>query len=82
MHYVYLLQSKEGNHLYFGFTKDLKRRFQQHNAGLVKSTKPAAPWRLIYYEAFSDEALARRREKSLKDFGKAYGQLKKRIGLV
>jgi putative endonuclease len=81
MYYVYLLRSKKNNQLYFGFTNDLKRRIAEHNKGLSKSTKINAPWELIYYEAFKDQELAEKREQSLKYFGRAYGQLKKRIGL-
>jgi len=54
---------------------------REHNEGLSRSTKSKTPWELIYYESFKDRALAEKREKSLKYFGKAYGQLKRRIGL-
>jgi len=81
MYYVYLLKSKKNNCLYIGFTNDLKRRFGEHNRRLVKSTKTNAPWELVYYEAFKDQSKAEEREKKLKYFGKAYGQLKGRIGL-
>jgi putative endonuclease len=81
MYYVYVLSSVRSKNLYIGFTTNLKRRFAEHNNKLVKSTKPYAPWELLYYEAFKDRALAEAREKKLKYFGKAYGQLKRRIGL-
>lgn len=64
--YVYVLQSLRGEHLYIGFTKDLKRRLQEHNDGLNFSTKPYAPWMVIHYEAYGDEKDAHRREKYLK----------------
>ena len=39
MHYMYVLQSKDDNErFYIGCTSDLKRRFNEHNAGQVKST--------------------------------------------
>lgn len=81
MNYVYLLKSKNLGKLYFGYTTNLKNRFKQHNCREVKSTSPFAPWELIYYEAYSTKELAREREKKLKYFGRAYGQLKKRVGL-
>lgn len=81
MHCVYVIQSKNDKSLYIGFTTDIDKRIKQHNAGLVKSTKSNTPWELIYYEAFKDQTLAKARENRLKYFGKAYGQLKKRIGL-
>lgn len=81
MYYVYVLKSQKEQRLYIGFTTNLKNRFEQHNNKLVKSTKYYAPWELIYYEAFKDRSQAKLRESKLKYFGKAYGQLKSRIGL-
>ena len=63
---------------YTGSTKDLKLRFDQHNKGLVASTKDRRPFNLIYYEACVDKDDARRREKYLKSYhGKMY--VKRRI---
>jgi len=42
---------------YTGFTENLKLRFEQHNKGLVESTKARTPFRLIYYEASLTEAM-------------------------
>ncbi len=66
MFYVYCLESVINRELYFGFTKDLKRRFKEHNQKLNFSTKRYAPWRIIYYEACLNEEDAKRREKYLK----------------
>lgn len=79
MYYVYLLKSRKTGRLYIGYTSDLKRRFQQHNSGQNRSTKFGTPWELKYYEAFESSTDARKREKALKYFGKAYGQLKRRL---
>ncbi len=58
---------------YTGFSKNLKLRFEQHNKGLVESTKHRRPSKLIYYEACLDRNDATKREKYLKSFhGKAY----------
>jgi putative endonuclease len=81
MYFVYILKSKKTGGLYVGLTSDVKKRLSEHNEGLSGYTKAYMPWELIYYEAFNGYALARKREKSLKYFGKAYGQLKNRIGL-
>jgi putative endonuclease len=51
-----------------GFTKDLKLRFEQHNKGLVKSTKTRNPLKLVYYEACINNEDAIRREKYLKTY--------------
>lgn len=78
MHYVYVLQSEKDGKLYVGHTDDLKRRFREHNNGLVPSTKKGTPLRIVYYEACNilDDAI--KREKQLKTgFGRAY--LKRRL---
>jgi len=79
MFYVYILKSKKDNNFYIGSTNDLKRRINEHNAGLVFSTKSRVPFELVYYEAYKSESDARRREKNLKLRSRAFAQLKKRI---
>lgn len=37
------------------------------------------PWEIVYYESFISLYDAKKREKSLKSFGKAYSGLKLRI---
>lgn len=66
MFYNYVLQSKKDKNLYTGDTIDLNRRLKEHNQGLVFSTKPYRPWKLIYYEACLREEDAKRREGYLK----------------
>ena len=66
MFYVYCLESKKYDGHYFGYTKDLKHRFKEHNHKLNFSTKKYAPWKLIYYEACLNENDAKRRERYLK----------------
>ncbi len=73
MHYVYVLKSKKDGKNYVGYTKNLKLRFEQHNKGLVESTRNRRPLSLIYYEACLDQQDATRREKYLKTiYGKRY----------
>ncbi|MFA5336761.1 MAG: GIY-YIG nuclease family protein [Candidatus Omnitrophota bacterium] len=79
MYYVYVLKSKKDQNLYIGSTNDLERRLNEHNAGLVFSTKTRVPFDLVYYEAYKSETDARNREKNLKIRSRAFGQLKKRI---
>jgi putative endonuclease len=82
MYFVYLLSSKiKSNQIYIGSTNNLVRRLKQHNKGEVFSTKPYSPWKLVYYEAYQNEELAKLREKRLKHHGNAIRELKKRIGL-
>jgi len=63
MHYVYILQSLKDRKFYTGYTSDLKRRVEEHNAKTEFSTKSRAPFGLVYYEACieKDDALARER---------------------
>lgn len=79
MFYVYLIKSEKDGFCYTGSTPDLKRRFAEHNKGLVRSTAPRRPFELIYYEAYRSEKDARIREARLKDYKRAYNQLRKRI---
>lgn len=66
MWYVYVLESLEKDWYYYGYTSDLKRRYKEHESGLVSSTKNHKPLKLKYYEAYDLEILARNREKTLK----------------
>lgn len=64
--YVYVLQSVSHDFIYVGITHDLNRRFNEHNTGRNTSTRPYAPFRLIFYEAYLNEQDAKRREKYFK----------------
>ena len=66
MFYTYVLRSISTGNLYIGYTNDLKRRFEQHNKGLSLSTKYRLPFKLVFYECFSNSTDARSREKYLK----------------
>jgi len=80
MYYLYILKSQKDHKLYIGFTDDLRRRFREHQQGFSRATKHRRPWKLIYYEAYADRRDAQSRERQLKKFSTAYGELKKRIG--
>ena len=66
MFYTYLLLSQKDHLWYTGYSNDLKRRFEQHNKGLVYSTSKRRPFTLIYYEACLTEDDAKARETYLK----------------
>jgi len=76
--YVYVLESKKDRRLYIGFTSDLRERIKEHKNGQVDSTRYRRPLELIYYEAYKDEKIAKKREVRLKS-GKAHMALKKRL---
>lgn len=79
MYFVYLLKSKKSKRLYLGYTNDLRKRFAEHNQGLVKATKPYIPWQIVYYEAYLSKEEAIHREHNLKLRANAWNQLKRRI---
>lgn len=66
MFYTYVLLSLKDNQWYTGISNDLKRRFSDHNKGLVYSTTKRRPFKLIYYEACLHESDAKAREVYLK----------------
>ncbi|MBT5338138.1 GIY-YIG nuclease family protein [Candidatus Falkowbacteria bacterium] len=67
MFFVYVLKSQKDSLLYTGFTpNDPHERTRRHNNGLVQSTKPRIPLDLIYFEAYTNEQDATRRENYLK----------------
>lgn len=79
MYYNYVLKSEKDGKRYIGFTDDLKKRLDEHNKGLNKSTKYRKPLVLIYYEACLNKKAAIKREKYLKTmWGNNY--LNKRLG--
>ena len=73
MYYTYVLHSLKDNKFYIGYTENLKRRFEEHEKGLVESTKHRRPLTLIYYEACLNRSDATHREKYFKTHhGKMY----------
>lgn len=65
--------SKRDKEFYVGFTKDLKKRLDEHERGLVASTTQKRPLKLIYYEACLNENDAIAREKYFKTgFGRKF----------
>ena len=76
MYHVYAISSINRNYIYVGLSSDLKTRFERHNAGNEPTTKPYAPFKLIYSEECVDRKQARVREKYWKS-GTGKEQLKK-----
>ncbi len=79
MFFVYILKSKKDKNLYIGYTNNLRKRLKEHNLGLVESTKTRKPLYLVYYEAYTSQQDATKREHNLKLRAKALRQLKNRI---
>ncbi len=69
--FTYLLRCADGS-LYFGWTNDLTKRLQAHNAGTgAKYTRPRRPVELAYYETFATQSEAMRREVEIKRLSRA-----------
>jgi putative endonuclease len=64
--YVYVLRSERDSGFYIGYSTDLKRRLSEHSRGASFATKSRGPWKLIYYEAYTEREDAEGREKFLK----------------
>lgn len=67
-HFCYILECSDGT-LYTGYTTNLKRRLQEHNAGIgAKYTRGRIPCKLVYFEEFSDKTAAMKREYAIKHY--------------
>jgi putative endonuclease len=65
MHYVYVLRSLGDGGFYIGYSANLRKRFRQHVQGSSFATSHRGPWKLIYYEAYLEQADALGRERYL-----------------
>jgi putative endonuclease len=66
MYYVYVLRSESDSGFYIGFSTNLRARLRQHQEGKSFATSYRGPWKLIYYEAYTEREDAEGREKFLK----------------
>jgi putative endonuclease len=66
MYYVYIIKSLNKNWHYVGSSNEPGERLKQHNAGLTKSTKHYAPFKLIYTESYNTLTECLKREKFIK----------------
>lgn len=66
MHYVYILKCHD-NTLYTGYTNNLIKRIQAHNAGKgAKYTRGRLPVKLVYFEKYNSKVEAMKREYAIK----------------
>lgn len=71
MNYTYILECADGS-LYCGWTNDVHKRVEDHNARKgAKYTKARLPVKLVYYEAFETKEEACRREYEIKQLTRA-----------
>jgi len=78
MHCVYVLRSASDDGFYIGYSRNLRKRFQQHAQGDSFATSYRGPWKLIYYEAYLERDDALGRERYLKS-GSGRKFLKKQL---
>jgi len=69
-HYVYVVECSDGT-LYTGYTTDVERRVEEHNAGTgAKYTAGRRPVRLQYVESHPTRSAALRREHEIKSLSR------------
>jgi putative endonuclease len=66
MFYTYVLESIKDSRRYVGYSRNLRRRLDEHKGGVSRSTQFRQPLKLIYYEACLNMIDAKRRERYLK----------------
>ena len=72
--YVYIAKCADGS-LYTGITTNVKRRIKEHNSDNrlgAKSLRYRRPVSLAYYEVFSSQVEAAKREQSIKRWTRKY----------
>ena len=66
-HYIYIVECADKT-LYTGYTNNLQKRMETHNAGKgAKYTKTRLPVKLVYSEEFDDKESAMKREWFIKN---------------
>ena len=65
---IYAIKSNTKNYIYVWMTNNIEKRIKEHNSGYEKTTKPYAPFTLIYTEKLATRSEARIREKYFKSW--------------
>ena len=66
--YTYMVQCSDGT-LYTGWTNDLKKRLEKHNAGKgARYTRGRLPVKLVYYEVFATKSEAMKRLRDERNY--------------
>tara|TARA_B100000686_G_C16384530_1_gene759247 strand:+ start:72 stop:323 length:252 start_codon:yes stop_codon:yes gene_type:complete len=79
-YFVYLIGNNKNKKLitYVGFTKNLKKRIDLHNAGRGAKFTRGRVWKLIYFEKYKTKKEAITREYYIKKHRKIRNLLKKK----
>ena len=70
--FVYILASRRNGTLYIGMTNDLRRRLEQHRTGWSDFTRKYDVHLLVYFEVHEDRIAARQRERTMKEWKRAW----------
>ncbi len=68
---MYVLKGSSNPSFYIGYSSDLKRRVDEHNSRMSSATRRGIPWKVVYYETFSNKKCAMNRELKPKQRGRA-----------
>lgn len=69
-HHVYIVECSDGT-LYTGYTTDVERRVEEHNAGAgAKYTRGRTPVRIAHVEEFASQSAAMQREYAIKQLSR------------
>ena len=66
MAYFYVLCSDFDRSVYIGSTKDMERRFAEHQRGQTRSTRYGIPWRILLCWSYPSYLQAVRVERQIK----------------
>ena len=66
-YYTYVIQSIKDDRFYYGQTKNLYQRVEDHNLGKSKYTKNYLPWKMFAYKSCCSRAEAMKYERMLKN---------------
>jgi putative endonuclease len=79
---VYLLRCNDGT-LYCGWTTDVERRLEEHNAGRAsRYTRPRLPAQLVYAREMPDRSAAMREEARIKRLSRSQKHALAEVRLV
>ncbi|MBI2410077.1 GIY-YIG nuclease family protein [Candidatus Kaiserbacteria bacterium] len=70
MAFAYILESQKDGSYYIGSASTVSTRLEQHNAGVVRSTKARRPWILRFAKKCDTVSEARKLEARLKSWKK------------
>jgi len=62
-YYSYVVYSRETGDFYYGYTDDLEKAIQMHDANQIPPTKGKGPWTLMFSEEYDNRMGAIRQSR-------------------